>query len=736
MKNIYFLVVALFFYGAGNAQIVNIPDASFKIVLVASNSTNQIAKDLSGNFFKIDANSNGEIEVSEAQQVSVLYVSTSIISNLIGISDFINLRELYCFHNQITSLNLSSNLELRILNCLGNQITSLNLNSNLELRSLTCYENQLTSLDLNNNVNLTDLLCWSNQLTSLNLINNVNLSNLDCDSNQLTSLNLSNNVNLTQLYCHSNQLTSLNLSNNVNLNGLYCYNNFLTSLNLKNGKNESDINFFSNPNLQYICADDNQIQDVQSKITTYGYTNCQVNSYCTFTAGGTFYTIQGNQKFDADNNGCDALDNPLSNLKLNILSGSNNFGFVTNNSGSFNVAFANGTYSITPIFENPTYFNISPTNVVVTFPTQTSPVTQDFCVTANGSHPDLEINLLPIAPARPGFDSIYKLIFKNKGNTIQSGTVNLSFNDSVLDLVAALPTATTQTLNNLTWDFSNLQPLETREITFTFNVNSPMETPAINGGDVLNYVATITSTATDETPNDNTFAFDQTVVNSYDPNDKTCLEGATISQTKVGDFVHYMIRFENTGTFPAQNIVVKDIIDTTKFDINSIVPIKGSHSFVTNITAGKKVEFIFENINLPFENATNDGYIVFKIKTKSTLVIGDSFSNTASIYFDYNFPIITNTTTTTIQTLGNQDFEFESYFSFYPNPVKDVLTLDFKQTIEVKSINIYNTLGQLVLIIPKAQNTNNIDVSSLKSGNYFIKINSDKGTSNSKFIKL
>jgi hypothetical protein len=64
-----------------------------------------------------------------------------------------------------------------------------------------------------------------------------------------------------------------------------------------------------------------------------------------------------------------------------------------------------------------------------------------------------------------------------------------------------------------------------------------------------------------------------------------------------------------------------------------------------------------------------------------------------------------------------------------------VLNISAKESIEVSSINIYNTLGQLVLVIPNAQNTKTVDVSSLTTGNYFIKINSDKGTSNTKFVK-
>jgi hypothetical protein len=180
------------------------------------------------------------------------------------------------------------------------------------------------------------------------------------------------------------------------------------------------------------------------------------------------------------------------------------------------------------------------------------------------------------------------------------------------------------------------------------------------------------------------------------------------------------------------------MIDTAKFDINSLIPIDGSHSFVTRISNTNKVEFIFENINLPFDDANNDGYVAFKIKTKPTLVLGDSFSNTASIYFDYNFPIITDPEVTTVEQvlLAKSDFEFENYFSIYPNPANTILNIETKQTIAVTSVNIYNTLGQVVLVIPNAQQTKSVDVSSLKTGNYLMKVNSDKGSSSVKFLKL
>jgi uncharacterized repeat protein (TIGR01451 family) len=394
-----------------------------------------------------------------------------------------------------------------------------------------------------------------------------------------------------------------------------------------------------------------------------------------------------------------------------------------------------GTHTFTPVFENPSYFEVSPVSSTVTFPTTASPFMQDFCVTANGVHPDLEVIIMPIGGARPGFDAKYKIVYRNKGTNTQSGSVNLTFNDAVLDLVSANPAVLTQVLNTLTWNFSNLIPLETGEIVFTLNVNSPMETPAVIGGDELSFMANINPISGDETPIDNSFAYNQTVVNSFDPNDKVCLEGDNIAPEKVGDYVHYIIRFENDGSANAENIVVKDMIDTAKFDVATLIPESGSATYTTRITNTNQVEFIFQNINLPFAGGTNTGYVAFKIKTKPTLVLGNTFSNTASIYFDYNFPIITNTASTTIQALATQDFAFSNYFTLYPNPAKNVLNINTKSNIEVHTIAIYNLLGQVVLAIPNAKNTNTVDVSNLKSGNYFLKITSDKGSATEKFIK-
>ena len=672
MKNIYFLLIGLCFFGSANAQIVNIPDANFKAKLLKANPWNGTAKDLLGKYFVIDANGDGEIQVMEALNVSELDVSIARISSLEGMSAFTN------------------------------------------LTLLSCSYNNLTSLDVQALVNLTFLSCGGNILTSLDLKGLVNLEDLHCDWNKIISLDLNEQVKLDNLSFRSNNLINLFI---------------------KNTKVWGWPDFSGNPNIKYICVNESQLRDIQFSLSNYGITNCQVNTYCSFTPGGTFYTIQGNQKIDLNQNDCDNFDEKLLNLNFTITTGNNKGSIISDATGNYYIPVKAGTHTITPILENPNYFNISPPSISVTFPTQTSPFIQNFCITPNGIKKDLEVTILPTIPARPGFDATYSIVYKNKGTTTQSGSVSLSFNDAVLDYVSSIPATNNQVIDKLTWDYANLKPLESREITLKFNVNSPMETPAVNNGDRLSFNALITPVAGDEKPVDNSFALRQTVVGSYDPNDKTCLEGDVITPDLIGEYVHYLIRFENTGTYPAQNVVIKDLIDLSKFDISTLTPTKASHDFVTKLSNGNKVEFIFENIQLPFDDATNDGYIAFKIKTLPTLKVGDSFQNEANIYFDYNFPILTNTAKSTFQTLGTEDFQFSDYFSLYPNPVNDFVNIESKSTIEVKSMAVYDILGQIIIAVPDAKTVSNIDVSKLSTGNYFLKMNTNKGTSNVKFIK-
>ena len=120
---------------------------------------------------------------------------------------------------------MSKNTALEKLWCYNNQLTSLDVSKNTALTDLDCYGNQLTSLDVSKNTALTDLDCYGNQLTSLDVSGCTALTDLDCNSNQLTLLDVSGCTELEDLSCYNNQLASLDVSKNKKLGRLSCYQN-------------------------------------------------------------------------------------------------------------------------------------------------------------------------------------------------------------------------------------------------------------------------------------------------------------------------------------------------------------------------------------------------------------------------------------------------------------------------------------------------------------------------------
>ena len=121
------------------------------------------------------------------------------------------------------------------------------------------------------------------------------------------------------------------------------------------------------------------------------------------------------------------------------------------------------------------------------------------------------------------------------------------------------------------------------------------------------------------------------------------------------------------------------------------------------------------------------GYVMFKVKPKAGYAVGDIIPNTASIYFDFNPAIVTNTFNTEfVAALGTNSFE-NNQFGFYPNPAKDQLTVTSNNTIHsIKSIVIYDVLGKVVLT-KQVSNTEaqTVNIAELNAGVYMIEITSN-----------
>lgn len=677
------------------------------------------------------------LDLSSNANLSIMSCQFNQISNFVGSP---SIEELFCDVNQIADLDVSANTNLSRLGCAGNLLTTLDLSNNTNLTQIVCGENLLTNLDLTNNVNLVELSSGGNQLSSLDVSTLVNLTLLWCSYNQITSLDISNNLTLENLICSHNLITSLDISSNQTLTRFdYQDNPELIYLNEKNGVptlaefGTNNYNGSDCPNLEYICADGEEVNQLASYHSALNFGFSNVSSYCSFVPGGEFYTISGSHTLDINANGCDPGDSLYPNLKLEITDGNTSGTVISDDTGDYTTYVQSGIHTITPILENPSYFNVTPSIFTVDFLTDSSPYTQDFCITPNGVHNDLEVVIIPIELARPGFDTDYKIVYKNKGNTTLSGNIDLSFDDDFMDFLVSIPSASNQTLGNLSWDFTDLLPFETREVLYTMTLNTPTDGSfPLNGGDIIEYTATLNYGNTDETPEDNNFILSQEIVNSYDPNDKRCLEGNSIALSQVGEYVHYLIRFENTGTASAVNVVVKDFLESSKFDISTVVPLDASHSYYTRVLNENEVEFVFENIQLPFNDEDNDGYVLFKIKSLATLDLGDSFSNIAGIYFDFNAPIITNIETTTVENNLSIDDLNTIDIVVHPNPTSDYFTIGHQETLNIKSVDLFDISGKKVRQYSASASYNTQDLSP---GIYFIKIKTDQAEINNRIIK-
>ncbi len=234
MKKFYFLFVFLV-TTICNAQIINFPDANFKNKLLQSDITNDIAQVLTPTSIyenlKIDVNNNGEIEVSEVQNIVWLKIDNANITSLTGIENF-------------SSLIL-----------------------------LDCQDNQLTTLDLSFRTSMSGVLCQNN-LISTAIFPPIIDEGINISYNLIETLHL-------QAYYGFGQNTSffiLDCSNNLNLQSLYIKDTFIETI---FSPNYFDPIYLSNcPSLSYICAKESDIPNIQSALNTNGNINCIVNSNC------------------------------------------------------------------------------------------------------------------------------------------------------------------------------------------------------------------------------------------------------------------------------------------------------------------------------------------------------------------------------------------------------------------------------------------------------------------------
>lgn len=605
----------------------------------------------------IDTSGDSIIQVAEAVAFTgYLNLVNANISDLTGLEEFTEITELMLNGNPINTgaLDFTANTKLLKIWAQGiSNINSIDVTQNLVLEELyISYITSLRDIDLTQNINLTRLSadgCFSlGSLTGvLDLSNNTSLVDINLDYTQIQLLDLSNN----------NQLTSLTIRGQGASGSL-------TSLNVKNTNNTNLVTFdtTNNPNLLNICVDD-------AIWATANLTNIDTQTIFTEICSNP-NAVTGTITYDSDASGtCDLTDTKIANTRINTASPSFSNRAFSASDGTYTV-YTNDTSTLTDITPNfsTSLFTVNPsTSVSSTFVGTGNTDVIDFCVTAIlPLRDEVVVYSYTTAASRPGFVTKVRLFYKNNGSTTVSGTVTLNYNPNqvVYNTATVAPDPGATTANSYTWNYTNLLPFETRFIDVDFNINLPGGgANAVNSGDLISYTTTITP-AVDVDSTNNSHIFTTVVVNAYDPNDILCFQGDKISIDQVPDELVYRIRFQNTGTASAVNVVVKTFLDAG-LDIDTFTPISASHDYKVQLSNTNKVEFIFENIQLP--DSTSDepashGWIFYKIKPLSSSVLGDDFDATANIYFDFNPPIITNTFNTEVAvetTITDSNFEME-----------------------------------------------------------------------------
>ncbi|MEW5676785.1 T9SS type A sorting domain-containing protein [Flavobacterium enshiense] len=473
---------------------------------------------------------------------------------------------------------------------------------------------------------------------------------------------------------------------------------------------------------------------------TFTYQICAVQSPNSCSTATATITVANegfllNAFIDSNNNG--VQDNGEVNSNLG------NFQYQLNSGTATTAASSNGTYyiqesnsanvytfsySLNPTYSS--YYSVTPSSYSnISFVAGSGVTVYNFPITQL-PYADALIGVTQSgAPPRPGFQYSNRVAYHNAGNqAIASGTITFT-KDNRVSITSVSQSGTVSNANGFTYDFTNLQPHETRSFIVTMLVPT---IPTVNLNDVLTNTAAFSNLSADVVASNNTSTLSQIVVGSYDPNDKAESHGGKIVHATFSsnDYLTYTIQFENTGTYYAENVRINDVLDA-KLDETSIKMVDASHPYLLN-RSGNNVNWNFNGIDLL---PAGKGHVTFQIKPKAGYAIGDIIPNTASIYFDFNPAIVTNTTQTEfVATMSVSEFN-DAAFTVYPNPTKGVLSIASKNAAPIESVTLHDVLGKTVMKQNFATTQTTLDVSHLTSGIYFLSVEANNQKNTVKIVK-
>lgn len=356
-------------------------------------------------------------------------------------------------------------------------------------------------------------------------------------------------------------------------------------------------------------------------------------------------TIHGRVFYDANGNATgtcvpDLLEIGLPSWSINVMPG---FAGLTDSNGDYKVGVPAGTYTVevTPKAAwtqtcptSPSYHTVT---VVagqvltgINFGQQALAPIQDLSVSVGGS------------PARPGFNKFYSVGFINDGTLQVSATsVTLTLPPQVTFVSSGSGGVYDSGTHSVTWSLGVVALGQIGNL--IAYVNIPAATPL---GTLLTSSVAIDPVSGDASPVNNSDTETQTVVGSYDPNDKLVAPQGRILRT---DPLNYHINFQNVGTADAINVVVRDQLDTD-LDLSSVQlgAATAPYAFTVN---GRELAWTFSNINLPpssMNEPGSHGFVTFRVRPKADVADCTLIENSAAIFFDFNEPVITNQVTSEV----------------------------------------------------------------------------------------
>ncbi|MBX2980586.1 MAG: DUF11 domain-containing protein [Flavobacteriales bacterium] len=309
---------------------------------------------------------------------------------------------------------------------------------------------------------------------------------------------------------------------------------------------------------------------------------------------------------------------------------------TTNAQGAYSIALPIGTYDIAS--QHPLLLQSCPANAEVN-----GNVTSNVACSAPAG---LDVMAtIGSGPARPGFVHQVSMAIRNlTANATGTVTVTLTF-DPILSFISASPAPTAVVGNVITWSGTNVSMWQAfQERMQSVRLQVPPDVGLL--GTELLHTVVVSTQNSDADLSNNTASTQQTVTGSYDPNDKlasTSMGSSSVWSIEEDQWIDYTIRFQNTGTDTAFNVVITDTLPPT-LNPASIVWGVASHDHSRQLLGEGVLKFLFPNILLPDSNVNeplSHGFVSFRIRPRLPLLPGDEITNIANIYFDYNPPVIT-----------------------------------------------------------------------------------------------